>query len=611
VPLTPGAPAAGSGGGGPFAEPPQQTESLLAGLPPPVASSLPSFPGLAGPASLTPGAMLNPMLAMNPFMAGLGNPMLGGPSSIVAQMIYGMTSGLPGTFNQGLPGQNLPPGFAGLTAAQQAMLGANQSPFTQPQPGQPGFMGPTQPPVTTLMTPEAEAQQQHARLLRERQWQQEKQDELWRIDPAREKIARSLEDEARARTRYVEEIKERFAQESAATKIARTLEDEARMRERHLEEMKERFRQESAAQVARREHEEQMLRRTRDLDVQQAKMNIPGAAHAEAERQKRGEDQGREWQRMLKDARRDVDPAGAQLDDISAIGGLLGQAGAGGRAAGLMQQAPAIAEAGAAGGAGMAGAAGPVGAAILIADMAAKHQAEVIRNTTENIRLMGSQIEAVTRNDHMALFTNSIDAAASSVGEIPIVGQVFQARIEQMSESLKVASSVVMAFVDRGRDLQQVSGPIAGARAEAELRTILADIREADRMGPVIAAITEGVSEMNDMMREMLEPLKEAAGEIVSLLVDMAGELIRFVRDGLVESGLLENFALFLKGAIAQLRKLMNLPDRGAADAGGAIDVLLGERFAPTGRHRWGDRGVDVPGGGRAPIARPPLMGGP
>ncbi len=87
-------------------------------------------------------------------------------------------------------------------------------------------------------------------------------------------------------------------------------------------------------------------------------------------------------------------------------------------------------------------------------------------------------------------------------------------------------------FIARGEQLAQYSAPISAARAVANVRTTMSDIREAQELGGGIGRMTDVMSVLDEMMREILLPMKKA---IVDLLADDISIIAGLVREQSVE----------------------------------------------------------------------------
>lgn len=116
---------------------------------------------------------------------------------------------------------------------------------------------------------------------------------------------------------------------------------------------------------------------------------------------------------------------------------------------------------------------------------------------------------AAARNDGMAVFGQAAGAAASALSMIPVAGGALSAGLSALTTVVGAASNTVSAFVERGKQLAEWSPDLAASGARAEFTAMGADIREAQELGPALAALTDANTEAWDQMREMLLPVKK------------------------------------------------------------------------------------------------------
>lgn len=171
----------------------------------------------------------------------------------------------------------------------------------------------------------------------------------------------------------------------------------------------------------------------------------------------------------------------------------------------------------------IAGAANPIGAAMAVADQAGKQLAGVFNALGDTAKVLGQGFSQLAANDNLGAVKTMADGAATALGKIPIVGQVAEAAIKAFGTGIKAASDVVDAFVERGKELSQFSAPLAIAGAQADIRSLFADIREAEALGPSLARLTDAQSRLSTDLRDMLLPIKQT-------LIENLGELLDYFR---------------------------------------------------------------------------------
>ena len=218
------------------------------------------------------------------------------------------------------------------------------------------------------------------------------------------------------------------------------------------------------------------------------------------------------FNKQVEAERREMDPDYARQQDQKALGQVgrqLNIPGAPalqhiGEASKLPEALAGIGEEG-----GLAAAAGPIGAAIAIADEAAKALAGGMDIVRKEFELFGQVAGDTVRNDYMGAFNHTVDAAADGLRKIPIVGQVVASELELTVAPLRMFNSLVNDFVDRGKQLAQYSPEISMARAQVEIRGIMADLQEAQTLGPGMARLTDVQDQLWQELREIMLPIKE------------------------------------------------------------------------------------------------------
>jgi RuvA, C-terminal domain len=142
------------------------------------------------------------------------------------------------------------------------------------------------------------------------------------------------------------------------------------------------------------------------------------------------------------------------------------------------------------------------------------------------IRQLGETAVDVAKNDLEGVLVGGLNASEEALRKIPLAGEALGATFGLIAEPVKQATNVMNAFVDRGKQLQGFSGELTGANALADVRSMMADIREANALGPDLAKLTEAQSELSNDVRDMLLPIKQA---VIGLLTDV----LRMIQDTL------------------------------------------------------------------------------
>jgi len=219
------------------------------------------------------------------------------------------------------------------------------------------------------------------------------------------------------------------------------------------------------------------------------------------------EDLGLSWKKYRKGMKEPPVRAGAEAAEGGEAAGAAGAeaAGAGGLAA-------------------MAGPIAAVGGALLVADLAAKQIAQSLHNFGEAVKGAGDAISTLISGDNMGALSKTANAAADALGAIPIVGQIFQESIKVATKALDAMSQVAGSIIGRGQELAPYSGELAAAGARAEIKSMMADIREAQVLGPGMAQVTDIWTDIQMELREFLLPLKK-------FLIETFAQFLEWIKD--------------------------------------------------------------------------------
>ncbi len=203
-------------------------------------------------------------------------------------------------------------------------------------------------------------------------------------------------------------------------------------------------------------------------------------------------------------------------------GAAGGVGGAGGGAGGVGQIAGMF---GGGGANGVAGAFGPGGAGPGVAiAMAAKitmdrvqRQMEVATAMQENI---GKNTAAMFRNDYLTVVKTRSEEVAAALGEIPVAGGILKAQFEMTQIPMKVFVETLNAINQRGRELAAYDGRLAATSAMADVRSMRADMREANRLGGGMSSIMDSSSRYENSIRELMLPIKEKIVNVIAPVME-------------------------------------------------------------------------------------------
>lgn len=211
--------------------------------------------------------------------------------------------------------------------------------------------------------------------------------------------------------------------------------------------------------------------------------------------------------------------------------------------------------------AGDAAGAGPVGAVIAAVGLASQAIGELgmkAGQVAQEVGRFGVSLAGAGR-DPARFLLQAGDAAATLAGKIPILGPALEGLGKGAVKAAGAFTDVTEAFILRGQQLARFSPQLAGANAVAQVRQTLGDIREAQRVGPEVARLTDNWSRLQDILRERFEPLEKWAAGI---LADITG----FFANALDEhkkanEALKELQTLIDKHGAAQVKKMLGRDD--------------------------------------------------
>jgi hypothetical protein len=106
--------------------------------------------------------------------------------------------------------------------------------------------------------------------------------------------------------------------------------------------------------------------------------------------------------------------------------------------------------------------------------------------------------------------------------EIPIAGQIYAAELRAVIAPMNAFGKVMGALVDRGKMLAMYDGRIAGAKANAEVSEMLADIRESNANGREYAELIRSQTAIQVNMQDALVPIKKL---LMQLMIPLANNV--------------------------------------------------------------------------------------
>lgn len=228
-----------------------------------------------------------------------------------------------------------------------------------------------------------------------------------------------------------------------------------------------------------------------------------------------------------------------QKPPVRRPGAQAGEAEAGAVEEGAMAGAAeesALAEVGAA---GEMAAAGPVGIAAAVAlvtvEEGAKAAAVAFDTARKAVTFLGEEAVAVAGNNYIGAFSHALEAGAAALKPIPVVGEALSAGLRLAEAGVIAFTSTVESFIQRGKELARYSPELSAANARAEIRSMIADMHEADALGPELARLTDNWTDLLMEMREMMLPIKEMLAHLLNEIMDWLKEHMGAIKEGVAD----------------------------------------------------------------------------
>jgi hypothetical protein len=127
----------------------------------------------------------------------------------------------------------------------------------------------------------------------------------------------------------------------------------------------------------------------------------------------------------------------------------------------------------------------------------------------------------VAAGDAFGPIKDAADAAAMGLLAIPVAGPIAGAAIKTFAGALDGARQVLGAFTDRARQIKDFNGQIAVAAARQDVTRLMADVREAQRLGDRYAAALDKETQLEEVVKVLLLPIKDFLLEHVVKWMDL------------------------------------------------------------------------------------------
>jgi hypothetical protein len=152
--------------------------------------------------------------------------------------------------------------------------------------------------------------------------------------------------------------------------------------------------------------------------------------------------------------------------------------------------------------------AGPAAPIVLAAEEIQKKIIGAIDFVGDAATKIGSVTAKLASNDNFGAIAEVSHTVADGLKKLGPLGEIAGHTVEAFTKVAEAVNQVTQAFIQRGRELAQYSPALAEAGAKADVRALMADIQEANTLGPELARLTEAESKASADLREMLLPLK-------------------------------------------------------------------------------------------------------
>lgn len=144
-----------------------------------------------------------------------------------------------------------------------------------------------------------------------------------------------------------------------------------------------------------------------------------------------------------------------------------------------------------------------------------------------------------------------------------VVGMIEQ--IDALPDGVKkfarALDGLTAAIVDRGRELGKFDGRLATTNAQATVRKLQSDMREANYVSESYSKVTEARSKLDEKIVDILNPIKDAVALIAKDALDVLNEIAGFIRDN-------------IKYVVAGIELLRAIAKAATLNVSDAVDII-------------------------------------
>lgn len=186
---------------------------------------------------------------------------------------------------------------------------------------------------------------------------------------------------------------------------------------------------------------------------------------------------------------------------------------------------------------------------------------DVVRSPGQ-ISKFGADVTATAAEGNNAVAVGKVYTGLSDVAEkMPIFGAQLKLVSDTAGQVVASFHTVVEAFLARGKELSGYNPDLAISYAQADVKMLMADIREANQLGPGIARMNDTWTKFSLELREMLLPIKKFLVENLADFLEWGKERIdklveRVIWMGLVFEEIPDTLQMVITGNFKDLAKL-------------------------------------------------------
>jgi hypothetical protein len=188
---------------------------------------------------------------------------------------------------------------------------------------------------------------------------------------------------------------------------------------------------------------------------------------------------------------------------------------------------------------------------------------------------VGEVSTAVVAGDGQKAFTTSVNSVADKLESFGIAGTMAAEGLRTFTAAVDVSREAVQAFANRGRELAAYNPAIAQARAEADVKLLLLDMKEATKFSAQYVKMIESEVRLNEAWRRSFEPVKARLMDfLANRIVPFMERVAKHVEAGVTKLDLMltvmENLPKLLTGNFGGFQQA--IVDRANELAGGIND---------------------------------------